>query len=356
MNILHILDEPYDSGIVQYALKTAFGLRRRGHTSRVWGLEGCYPVEEAERLGLPARGYSHPWLNLGTLRNRLREDRIELLVAHTGSAHILGVAIAGWRDGGSVAVIRTRGDARRMKPRPGRRLLWRSTAGFVAANKKILADHQRHYGTLEISRAMIYEGAPDPGPVKPPMTGAPTIGIVGRLDPVKGHSVLLAAAVRVLKTHRDARVMIIGRQENVSSGDLLREAHRLGIGDSVELTGHVPDVYHYMRRCHIGVVASVASEAVSRAAVEWMAVGRPLVVTSVGCLPEYVEDGKSGYIVPPRDPEALGAALGRLVGDCYLRETIGRASRARYESIFTLDRFLDETENFYESTLYPVPS
>ncbi|MFH2204676.1 MAG: glycosyltransferase family 4 protein [Elusimicrobiota bacterium] len=356
MRVLHIIDEPYDSGIVQYALKVADGMRRRGHESRVWGLESCFPVREAERLGLPAAGYTHPWLNLPTLRRRLREDGIELLVAHTGSSHTLGIAVAAWHGPHRIPVIRTRGDARPLKPRPGRRLQWKNSSGFIAANRRILEDHLRLYNGMSIPAELIYEGSADPGEMLPPAGGAPTVGIVGRLDPVKGHAIFLEAAAIVLKSYPDARFIIVGRQENITSGDLLRQAHALSIAERVELTGHVPKVADYMQRCHIGVIASLGSEAVSRAAVEWMAVGRPLVATRVGCLPEYVVDGETGQLVNPRDPQALAAALGRLIGDSFLREQQGRAARTRFTELFTLDRFLDQTERFYERTLQPVSS
>lgn len=355
MKVLHIIDEPYDSGITQYALKAAAGLAGRGHDCHVWGLEGCYPLREAERQGLPGRGYTHPWLNLPALRRMLREERFELVVSHTGSGHTLAVALAAWH-GTRLPVIRTRGDARPLKPRPGRRFLWRRTAGFIAANKRILSEFGRLYGGMELPTAAIFEGCDDPGPRQPPQRGAPTVGIVSRLDPVKGHSYFLRAAVKVIRRHPETRFMVVGRQENVKSADLAREAHNLGIGDHVDLTGHVPDAFDYMRRCHIGVVASVGSEAVSRAAVEWMASGRPLVATEVGCLPEYVLDKKTGYLVAPRDPDVMARAVNRLVRDVFLREKLGLAARRRYEELFTLGRFLDETERFYAETIQTVPS
>lgn len=355
MKILHIVDESYDSGIVQYALKAASGLREHGLDCQLWGTEGGFPIREAQRLGVPASGYTHPWLNLGALRRRVREEGFDSVVAHTGSAHTLAVALAAWH-GTNIPVIRTRGDARPLKPRPGRRLIWKRTAGFIAVNQRILDQYRRLYPALKIPAAMIYEGSGDPGPMRPPLAGAPTVGIVARLDPIKGHSVFLEAAAIVLRKHPDARFLIIGRQENIRSADLLREAERLKIGRQVELTGHVPRVVDYMRRCHVGVVASLGSEAVSRAAVEWMSVGRPLVATSVGCLPEYVEEGKTGHIVAPRDPEALAERIGRLVGDVYLRERMGREGRRRYEERFTLARFIEDTRTFYEKALHAVPS
>ena len=326
MRILHITDEPYDSGITRYALRAAAGLAGRGHPSFVWGVAGSFAVQEAQRLGLPALGYTHPYVNLASLRKAFGEAGCDAVVAHTGSAHTLAVALASWhgavphprhgtriqrllegygavphpRHGARIPVLRTRGDSRPIRRRPGQRLLWRRTAGFVAANRSILSEFERLCPVPGIQAACIYEGSEDPGSVLPPMAGAPLVGIVSRLDPVKGHAVFLRAAKLVLERHPDTRFLLVGRQENVKSAELLAEAHRLGLAERVDLTGHVPDVFSYMRRCHVGVIASVGSEAVSRAAVEWMAVGRPLVATRVGCLPEYVADGETGLLVEPR--------------------------------------------------------
>ena len=87
-----------------------------------------------------------------------------------------------------------------------------------------------------------------------------------------------------------------------------------------------------------------------------MAVGRPLVSTTVGCLPEYVVDGKTGFLVEPNDENALAKAIGTLVADPFLRETYGSAARARYNQEFKLERFIDQTEKGYEDALHPIPS
>lgn len=355
MKVLHLVDEPYDSGIVHYALTLASGLLRRGHSVQVWGQEGKAPLEEARRLGLPTRGVPRGWPAFSPLRRALRAGEADFLVAHTGSAHLLAVAAAAGLPG-RVPVVRTRGDARRLRRRPGGGLLWGRTSGFAAANASILEEQRRLYGRPDLPARVVYQGLSDPGPVRPPPEGDLTIGIVGRLDPVKGHAALLEA-FRVLSSgFPRARCLIVGRDENLRAEDLRRLAAALGVAERVELTGHVPDALQAMRRCHIGVVSSLGSEAVSRAAVEWMAVGRPLVATKVGCLPEYLEDGVTGLLVPPGDPSRMGKALVSLAADGALRARMGARGRERYERMFTLERFLTETERLYDAAFHAVPS
>jgi glycosyltransferase involved in cell wall biosynthesis len=82
-----------------------------------------------------------------------------------------------------------------------------------------------------------------------------------------------------------------------------------------------------------------------------MQLGRPVVATHVGCLPDFVEEGRTGLLVPPNDPEAMAKALTRLFCDPKEAAEMGRRGRERFEKIFSLERFAVETENVYESVL-----
>jgi glycosyltransferase involved in cell wall biosynthesis len=79
-----------------------------------------------------------------------------------------------------------------------------------------------------------------------------------------------------------------------------------------------------------------------------MACSRPVVATRVGGIPEVVIDGETGLLVPPRDPEALAAAIVRLVRDRGLREKMGAAGRARVESAFSAEHMVNNTLRVYE--------
>lgn len=348
MRVLHIDDEPYDSGLTQYALRAARGLKERGHAVAFWGLSGAAPLEAAQAAGLETTGFRQPWLELGVLRRSLAAFRPEVVAAHTGSSQTLAAFLCGRR---GPAVVRTRGDSRALRRRPGAGLLWSRTRAFVAANERIREDFDRRFGDFKVPSTVVYEGMPDPGAPVPPPGGSPVVGVVARLDPVKGHAVLLDAFGRLCRDLPDVRLLVVGRSENVAAKDLSEHAARLGISDRIVLEGRVPDALDFMRRCHIGVVASLGSEAVSRAAVEWMSLGRPLVATAVGCLPEYVDEGVTGRVVAPGDAEALAGALKALAMDPLLRERMGRAARERWERLFRMERFVAATEKAYEGAI-----
>jgi glycosyltransferase involved in cell wall biosynthesis len=89
------------------------------------------------------------------------------------------------------------------------------------------------------------------------------------------------------------------------------------------------------------------SEGLSNTVLEAMATGLPVVATDVGGTGEMVEDGVTGRLVPPGDSTALARAIGQLVADLPLREQMGRAGRARAESVFSIERMVADYEDYY---------
>ncbi|MBI4425602.1 MAG: glycosyltransferase family 4 protein [Elusimicrobia bacterium] len=348
MRIAHLVDEPYDSGIAHYALAAARGLRDAGHDVEVWGRPGLFPLQEAQRAGLrtrPIAGIADLW----SVRKAIRLRGIELLNAHTGSSHTLAVALAQSTPRGP-RVVRTRADARPVKLNPGGRVLWARTAGFIAPTERILGEFRQVYPKARCPSAAVYPGFDSPGAAPEPR-GAWRVGMVARLDPVKGHEDFLRAAALAAQRFPEAQFAVAGREENVRKGQLEALVSNLGLRGRVEVLGHVEDALAFMASCHIGVIASTGSEAVSRVAVEWMSLGRPLIATSVGCLAEFADQGRSASLVPPGDPRALGAALTALLGDPAERRALGRRARERFEAAFALPRFVRETEGFYNRLL-----
>ncbi|MEK7765253.1 MAG: glycosyltransferase family 4 protein [bacterium] len=344
MNILHILDEPYDSGISQYGLDAARGLAGRGHRVFVAARPESWAARQASAAGLEV------WDLRGAGR-RAAQAHVELVNAHTGSGHTLGAWIA-FRCG--AMLVRTRADARPPSRNLGSQWLHlRRTARVITPAEYLRRLVVVGYGLPGERVVTVRPGMElEPGLKAPAIQGAPepdTVGIVGRLDPVKGHRLLLEAVAVVRSRRPGVKVLVAGREEMETIAGLLMDAGRLGVDQLVEFLGHVPALSSVMSRCAVGVVASVGSEAVSRVALEWMAHGRPLVASAVGCLPEVVEDGVTGRLVPPGDPVRLGEALLDLLSDPGKASAMGRRGRERVESVFGFRRFAEETERVYEA-------
>jgi glycosyltransferase involved in cell wall biosynthesis len=349
MKILHIEDEPWDSGIAHYALTLCVQLQRLGHEVHLWGRRGSPVAAAAERAGLRTRALRRPWASLHRLRAQVRAAGISLIDAHTGSSHALAAALAALT---KVAVVRTRGDARPAAKHPLARLLARRTHAFIAANTSIARELSAAFPWARV--ATVFQGIAA-GP-SVPLPERCVFGLLGRLDPVKGHDDFLRAAALARQTHPEASFRAVGGGAPLRRSQLEGRLRSLGLEGCCEFTGFAADVPGELARCRVGVVASVGSEAVSRAALEWMAAGRPVVASRVGCLPDLVEDGVSGFLVPPGDPAALARAMRRFLAEPALAERLGAAARRRFEERYSLERFGAETLKIYGQVLRHLSS
>ena len=340
MRILHIEDEPWDSGMAHYALTLAEALKHRGHEVHFWGKGDSIPLSQAAEKGLNVHSIDRPWSSLPSLRARLRAANIEIINAHTGASHSLGAALAA---GSAAKLVRTRGDGRA----PARHFLARAlasrTSAFIAANSRIQTQLSQAFAATPVR--LIFQGIE--GPAAQALPKEPAFGLLGRLDPVKGHEVFFSAAATLIKDCPQARFLCAGGGRPERGQWLKERAGVLELNGHCEMLGFVPNIQEFMSRCQVGVVASIGSEAVSRAALEWMAAGRPVVATTVGGLPDIVADGSTGFLVPPNNPRALYAALKRFIDNPALAAAMGQFARRRYETLFSIERFARETEKLY---------
>jgi len=193
--------------------------------------------------------------------------------------------------------------------------------------------------------------------------GSPMVGVVARLEPEKGHTTLLEAWALVLKRVPDARLLIIG--EGSRREALEEQAHELGLlgeectGDScvgtrharpgarVVFTGRRDDVPAVTAALDVAVLPSYR-EAQGLVILEAMALSRPVVASRVGGIPEMIEDGVTGLLVPPRDPEALAAAITRLLLDHPFADTLARAGHDVAHERFCIEAMVSAIQNLYD--------
>jgi glycosyltransferase involved in cell wall biosynthesis len=179
---------------------------------------------------------------------------------------------------------------------------------------------------------------------------------VARLVEVKGTRYLLRAFARVARTHDRVRLKIIG------DGPLRRPLHALaaslGVGDRVEFLGALPhaEVLSSMRKAAMLVLPGIRTatgreEGLGMVLLEAAATGVPIIGSRVGGIPECIVDGKTGFLVPERDEEALARRMAELLEDPARRQGMGAAGRALVEDRFDIDRQTAALENFYDSVL-----
>jgi L-malate glycosyltransferase len=177
---------------------------------------------------------------------------------------------------------------------------------------------------------------------------APIVGNVAALVAHKGQRHLIDAAVEVLRHEPDARFIIAGEGELRDS--LQHQIKHLRLEKHVVLAGFRPDVLSLHKAFDIFVMSSV-TEGLGTSLLDAMACGKPVVASRTGGIPEVVEDGVTGCLVPPRDHTAMAEAIVKLLADKNLRERMGAAGLARVREQFTAERMVEKTLRVYETLL-----
>ena len=179
--------------------------------------------------------------------------------------------------------------------------------------------------------------------------GAPIVGVVARLEPEKGHPTLLDAWPVVLDTVPNAHLLVVGEG---SQRELLEaQATSLGLpGTSVTFTGRRDDVPAVTAALDVAALPSYR-EAQGLSILEAMALSRPVVASAVGGIPEMIDDGRTGLLVPPRDPGALAFAITRLLTDQLFAEKIGRAGHHLVHERFCVEQMVRSVETIYDEAV-----
>ncbi|HSD26656.1 MAG TPA: glycosyltransferase, partial [Vicinamibacteria bacterium] len=197
---------------------------------------------------------------------------------------------------------------------------------------------------------LVYEGVPDRVPAPGGRealaslgvpAGAPVVGNVAALTGHKDHATLLAALALLRTRVPEARLVIAGEGELRPA--LEARARELGLGDRVVLAGFRHDLDRLLPAFSVFCLSS-RLEGLGTSLLDAMAFGLPVVATAAGGIPEAVEDGVTGRLVPPGDPAALAEALAVVLGDEELRRAWGAAGRRRFCERFTVDHMVDETQ------------
>ena len=177
--------------------------------------------------------------------------------------------------------------------------------------------------------------------------GDVAVAIASRLIPGKGHDLLLAAAAAAHERCPELRVIVAG--DGPLAESLRRRAEQLPDG-VVRFTGFVDDMAGLMKACDVLAFPTSPSldEGFGLAALEAMAAGRAVVASNVGPLPEVVEDGETGILVPPDDAPRLAEALVELAASPELRASMGRRGHERAVREFGVDAMVERTLRVYD--------
>jgi glycosyltransferase involved in cell wall biosynthesis len=356
---------PFWNALAYYGILASEKIARAGHDVTVAGEAWMPPLKKAREANLKViddleLNTNNPFkflMSVFRLRRLFDSEGYDIVCSFRSEAqNAAGLARLGLAK--QPKTVRVRGDFRPVKNYFLNRLAYRKlTDGHI-----IPAEFMRkaHLGGLGLDHGRIRTipagfdiqaaGAPTGEKARAEMGAAnkTVIGVVGRLDPVKGHRHFIEAIPEVMKgAGGNALFLIVGHDQEYRAADLQAWATQAGVGAELRLTGYVDDIFEYISALDIGVIPSVGSEMIMRVALEMMAMGKPVVATSVGGLPETIIHGKTGIIVPPGDAGALAGAITRLVQNPDEARRMGAAGKARLGEMYGADRFASEIMKFY---------
>jgi glycosyltransferase involved in cell wall biosynthesis len=182
-----------------------------------------------------------------------------------------------------------------------------------------------------------------------------TVGVVGRIKfKRKGQEILVEAAAKLRDEFPNVQYACIGspfpgNEEHLEN--LLNLIEKLGLEDRMIYTGDVEDIQTAYAALDILVLTSVQPEPFGMVLIEAMAMGKPVVGTKIGGPLEIIDDGISGFLVEPGNPDDLALALKKLMSDPDLRRKMGQNARARYLKYFEFSKYYRDIQNQYNQVL-----
>jgi glycosyltransferase involved in cell wall biosynthesis len=309
----------------------------------------CHPLHIRNAVDLPAGV---------RLRAILKRERYDVVHFHTSRAH----SMAPFARGFARALVVTR----RMDSRPNRwfapYLYNRAVDGVVAISSGV-ADSLAAAG-VERERVTVIHSGVDCERFRPPTSeeragarsalgisaGEFLISAVGALEARKGHRYLIEAIGKLAAGGNPVKVKCLIAGQGSIYEILRREIALVRSADRIKLIGKIDDPRELLWASDVFAMPSL-KEGLGVAALEAMASGLPIVASDVGGLREVIEHDRTGIIVPPENPAAIGSAIGRLMESAELRAQMGAAARARVVENYSMEKMSARTLALYRTTL-----
>lgn len=360
IHVIHIIDNLSPGGTERQCLELVRGLSRLGVRNAVLYFRPGPLLAEIESPGVAVQALPQASVRSGrfllsvlALVRAIRQGRPDVVQTYGFYSNCRGLAAA-LLAGVPVRVAGRREFARCLTPAQRRadrwtwRLAHRIVANSEAVRRQLIAEEHVRPGKVVVIRNGLdlqpWLAAREPAD----SNGDPVVGMVAHFREEKDHLTFLRAAREILGFVPSARFCLVG------SGPLepvWREwAHRLGIASRVEFRGRLEGeaLRAAVRGLRVSVLAS-KTEGLPNTVLEGMAAGRPVVATAVGGMRELIEDGVTGFLVPPEDPGALAGRIVCLLKNPSLARGMGERGRRRVAEEFTVERMAHEFGELYRN-------
>lgn len=371
MRTIQVVNVRWYNATAWYGVTLAKCLQNAGHDTLVAGLEGTPPLEKAKEMGL--RTVALPFNTSSPLKlmslwrgmDRLvRDFRPDIVNCHRGEAFILWALMQKKHGFG---LVRTRGDRRLPKGGAVNRWLHCSAADAVIATNSLMTRHFADVLHVPAPRLHTILGGVDTARFQQNAEARAemrrtygfrdndiVMGLLGRMDDVKGIRETiqaLAEARRLSPEAQRVRFLIIGFDSEYSTADVARWTRENGLGElgeTVIVTGKVTRPEAVINALDFGILASLGSEAIARAALEIMASGVPLISSTTGVMPDLIP---AVYSFEPGDISAMADRIVKALDPAWRGELAAFCHSRVLDGGLRLEDFLAHTLAVYEPIL-----
>lgn len=368
MKIIQILNTPNWSGVANYCVSVSLELAKRGHEVLILtepgkaydrALEAGLRVDDSIRLN-----HRNPYLYahaIKRMRHIFKTFNPDIISSHINEGAWMAGLIAR-KTVPDALVARVRTDIDPPKGHFINRHVHHAWTDHIIVGSQLHKDLCHEILNYDPDKITIVYGGVDIKKFNPTHSinnsfrkeiGATdsdvVIGMIARLDPIKGHEYALEALSKLLTLPVNFKFAALGYENQRTFAWLKKLAEKLSLGDRLHCFDLRKDIEIVAAGMDIGFITSNGSEANSRACLEFMASGKPVVSTAVGVIPEIMTDKEQGFLVQPQATDDMAAALKKLIMNKNLRESMGRTNRQHIENNFSLESFATTMELAYEN-------
>ena len=363
MKIIQVVNVRFYNATAWYGLFLSRLLIEAGHDVRVIGLKDTESFRVAQSWGLPITAMDlntqTPWglfRLFRDLKKLVRTFSPDIVNCHRGEGFILWGILR--KTQGSFRLVRTRGDQRLPKTNTVNRLLHANIAdAVISTNSRMTRHFQKTFG-LKADRLFQVLGGVDRTKFRFDAVGRDrvrrelgytdtdsVVGLLGRFDLVKGQKETIEAVAEICRRPqcRHLRLMLLGFETDTSEAQVRQWINDNDIQAITHITGKRKDITACISALDLGIVSSLWSETIARAALEIMSCEIPLIGTTVGVMPDLLEPEA---LIPPGDATALGERIAAVITDPALRNNICAQQHQKMQTLGDQD-FLDQTVAIY---------
>jgi glycosyltransferase involved in cell wall biosynthesis len=283
------------------------------------------------------------------------QEQVDILNTHSSLDSWVGF-LAWLTLGKPIKLVRTRHLSTKVVPNWPTRRLYQAPDAVITTSRDILVLLHQHLGVPRERLHAIPTGVSlaDFAPQTPDLelaahlklpTGAFVFGTVSVLRSWKGHLYLLEALRHLHTEGLEVILLVVG--DGPYHPVIEEKIQELKLTEQVRLVGHQDQIPEWLALMDAFVLASYANEGVPQALLQALAVGKPVVATRTGGIPEVIVPEETGLLVPPRDSQALAQAMSRLLQDSPLREKLSQQGPQMVASRYSLEQMADAVEAVY---------